>query len=99
MKPPIYVDVKLLIFQNSALPRKESNSLELCDTLDEKPVDIRSIGSHDSLPTAGILIIHLQIIETKYFDLDLRHKLAQKCAVKEWLNTDMWFRDMQAKRK
>ncbi len=87
------------IFPISVLPRKESSSQHLGDTLDEKPFDIRSIGSSEVLPTTGALTIHLQSIETKHFDLELRHKLAQKCAVKEWLNTDMWFREMQAKRK
>ena len=87
------------MFQSSISPRKESTSQPLGDNLDEKPFDIRSLGSSELLPTLGALTIHLQNIETKDFDLELRHKFAQKCAVKEWLNTDMWFREMQAKRK
>jgi hypothetical protein len=51
------------------------------------------------VPVSGDLVIHLKSIEAADFDLELRHKLAQKCAVKEWLNTDIWFREMLAKRK
>jgi hypothetical protein len=66
--------------------------------MDDMPCDIRSIASSDLLPKSGKLVIHLQSIEVTEFDLELRHKFAQKCAVKEWLNTDIRFREMQAQR-
>ena len=89
---------QLTHFQYSASPRKESNSPLNCDKMDDMPCDIRSIASSDLLPKSGKLVIHLQSIEVTEFDLELRHKFAQKCAVKEWLNTDIRFREMQAQR-
>ena len=53
------------MFQSSISPRKESTSQPLGDNLDEKPFDIRSLGSSELLPTLGALTIHLQNIETK----------------------------------
>ena len=83
----------------SASPKKKVGSPPLCDQIDGNLFDIRSIGSSDLLPKSGTMVIHLQSVETTDFDLELRHKLAQKCAVKEWMNTDTWFHEMQAKRK
>jgi hypothetical protein len=86
-------------FINRGSPRKDSSPHHAGDHIDGKPFDIRSIESSDLLPASGDLVIHLKSLEAADFDLELRHKLAQKCAVKEWVNTDIWFREMLAKRK
>ena len=80
-------------------PRRDGSSLQSCDTIDGQAFDVRSISSSELLPVSGALIIHLQCIDPTDCDLELRHKLAQKCAVKEWFDTDVWFREMLAKRK
>lgn len=79
------------------MPPKDTQ--QLCDKIDDKTVDVRSIGSFELVPASGALVVHLQRIETAELDLELRHKFAQKCAIKEWINTDAWFSEMIAKRK